>query len=174
MDGSLAGIDIRTDADAWRAFGGDIEATVERAATAALEDERGPLEVSILLTDDAAIAELNLRWRAKTGPTNVLSFPGDDAPFGGSGGPRMLGDIVVAAETLEREAGRDGISLADHLSHLIVHGMLHLRGYDHETEEDAVEMESRETAILARLGVADPYRADIPVSNDEAPEQPTR
>lgn len=154
-------IDIRIEAGPWappHLRDGHAE-TVRRAALAALDglSAPGPLEIGILLTDDATIAALNRQWRGRDGPTNVLSFPGDEAPPA-SGAPWPLGDIAVAWETLDREARRDGIPFADHLAHLVVHGVLHLRGYDHETDGEAAEMEGLEREILAGLGIADPYR----------------
>lgn len=162
-------IDILTDADAWTAApagGSDCAALADRAVRAALADELSPCvryEVSVLLTDDAAIADLNRQWRGKDGPTNVLSFPGDetdDAIAAAAGRPVLLGDVIVACETLVREAEAGGIPFANHFQHLIVHGTLHLLGYDHENDAEAEEMEARETEILAGLGVPDPYSPD--------------
>lgn len=112
-------------------------------------------EVSVLLCDDATITTLNGTWRGKTKPTNVLSFP-TPSPLPLSEKP-LLGDIVVAFETTRREAEEEGKTLGDHLSHLLVHGFLHLTGHDHETAAEADTMEALETRILADLGVADPY-----------------
>lgn len=164
-------IDIRIDAPAWRDRAGPAagcEAAVDAAARAALADidaADGRFELSILLTDDAAIAALNSRWRGRDGPTNVLSFPADDdAGLAAAGGrPALLGDIIVAFETVLREAVDAGIPFADHLRHIIVHGALHLLGYDHEGDADAEEMEGREIEILATLGVPDPYESSDPV-----------
>jgi probable rRNA maturation factor len=119
-------------------------------------------ELSILFTDDAAMQALNARWRGKDRPTNVLSFPQAPGPriSAASGlqgaGPVPLGDIVLAAETVRQEAALAEKPLEDHLSHLIIHGFLHLLGYDHETEEDAEEMEQLERTALSRIGIADP------------------
>ena len=142
-------------------------ALVEQAAAAAVsaadgceDDDDPPLsyEVSILLTDDRTVQTLNRDWRGQDKPTNVLSFPADmpDLP----GAPRMIGDIALARETLTREAGEQDKSLEHHLQHLVVHGVLHLFGYDHLDDAEAEEMESFETEILAALGVPDPYAAD--------------
>jgi probable rRNA maturation factor len=111
-------------------------------------------ELSVVFTDDAHIRALNRRFRGKDKATNVLSFPA--APSGRKLGP-LLGDIVLARQTVEREADDQGLTFEDHLTHLVVHGFLHLLGYDHATEAEAVAMERLETAILASIGVADPY-----------------
>ena len=116
-----------------------------------------PIEISLVFTDDAAIRAVNREWRNQDKPTNVLSFPAFPLLPGGRPGP-MLGDIVLAEETLRREALDLGIAFDDHLTHLLVHGFLHLFGYDHMTDEEAAVMESLETRILAELGLADPYR----------------
>ena len=121
------------------------------------EDEEPPsaYALSVLMTDDASVRSLNRDWRGKDSATNVLSFPADMPPIPGE--PDFLGDIALARETLEREAELDGKSLDDHLRHLVVHGVLHLLGYDHLEKAEAEEMEATETRILAGLGVADPY-----------------
>jgi probable rRNA maturation factor len=106
-------------------------------------------ELSVLFTDDAAIRDLNARYRGKDNPTNVLSFP---QPPG-----KLLGDIVLAAETVRREAALAGKQLEEHIAHLVVHGFLHLLGYDHEVDADAEKMEELERVTLTRLGIADPY-----------------
>jgi probable rRNA maturation factor len=113
-------------------------------------------ELAIVLTDDSAIRALNRDWRGKDEPTNVLSFPAQE-PCADRRVPRMLGDIVIAYETAAREAEAEGKPLMHHLAHLAVHGFLHLVGYDHEASEAADAMERLEVAILARLGVPDPY-----------------
>ena len=111
---------------------------------------RPDAELSILITGDETIRELNRNWREKDKPTNVLSFPGEPNGI-------MLGDIVVSMDTTSREAMLEKKTLHDHFSHLIVHGFLHLFGYDHETEEEALLMEGLEAKILAGLGIANPY-----------------
>jgi probable rRNA maturation factor len=114
----------------------------------------GPAEVSVLLTDDAHQQVLNRDWRKLDKPTNVLSFPQLE-PFSPLGG--LVGDISLAHETLVREAADLGKSFADHFTHLVIHGFLHLLGYDHVDEAGALQMETLETQILAELGIADPY-----------------
>jgi probable rRNA maturation factor len=117
--------------------------------------------VSILLTDDARIAALNALWRGKEGPTNVLSFPAPPAPLGAEG-ELPLGDIVLGCETVTKEAAASHLTLTDHISHLLVHGLLHLVGYDHGDDREAEAMEALETRVLAELGVADPYAGSEP------------
>jgi probable rRNA maturation factor len=114
----------------------------------------GIAELSIVLMDDAEQQVLNKQWRNIDKPTNVLSFPQIE-PFAPVLG--ILGDITLARETLEREAVEQGVSFTDHFTHLVVHGFLHILGYDHIDEQDALVMEGLETQILATLGIADPY-----------------
>lgn len=115
-----------------------------------------PPELSVVFSADAAVRDLNARWRGMDKPTNVLSFPA--FPWSGQGAPPpMLGDIVLAAETVRAESVLESKSFDHHLTHLVVHGLLHLLGYDHETDDDAEEMEALERRILARLAIADPY-----------------
>jgi probable rRNA maturation factor len=109
-----------------------------------------------VLTDDAAVRRLNRDWRSIDEPTNVLSFPAAAPPAAGAG-PCLLGDIIVAYETVAREAGTEAKPFAHHLAHLAVHGFLHLLGYDHDSNEDAEQMERLEAKILARLDIPDPY-----------------
>lgn len=134
-----------------------VEGLVRKAALAVWDgfEQEGPAELSVLLTDDASIQVLNRDWRGKDKPTNVLSFPGDPSPAPGA--PAMLGDIAVAFQTVAREAGEQKKTLDDHLAHMVVHGMLHLLGHDHEDEAEAEEMEALEREFLADLGIADPY-----------------
>jgi probable rRNA maturation factor len=134
-----------------------IVSSVFRAA----EDELGlaaehPSEVSLLFTDDEAIRAINAEWRGKDLPTNVLSFPAFPLRPGMAPKP-LAGDIVLASETIAREAFLEHKTFESHLSHLIAHGLLHLFGYDHVTDEEAEVMETTERNILARLAIPDPY-----------------
>jgi probable rRNA maturation factor len=130
--------------------------TIAAAASESSDVSEG--DVSLCLADDSALRALNLSWRGIDKPTNVLSFP---AAPGRPGEAPTLGDIALAYETLAREAKDLGVSLADHYRHLLVHGFLHLIGYDHETDAEAERMEALEAKILARLGVADPYAREV-------------
>ncbi len=147
-------IDVEIEDEAWRDALPDVEALVQRAAQGALdtlpETERGGA-IAILLADDAAVADLNTRFRGKPKSTNVLSFPAAESAY------PHLGDVALAYGVCASEADAQGKSLADHLTHLVVHGVLHLLGYDHETEADAEVMEQMECEILRKFGVADPY-----------------
>jgi probable rRNA maturation factor len=119
----------------------------------------GPIELSVTLTDAAQQRRLNRDYRGHDAPTNVLAFPAwDPAMRVLPGAPILLGDVVLACETVAREASEQNKPVDDHLRHLIVHGVLHLLAYDHQVHAEAVKMEALETAILARLGVPDPYR----------------
>jgi probable rRNA maturation factor len=161
-------IDILHEAGLWSPAG---EETVRRAALRAFEvaGEGGQAELCVVLADDAFVQTLNKTYRGKDKPTNVLSFPTGEIPVaagpeplwgGETGRARPLGDIVLAEETLIREAAEQGKSFADHLSHLVVHGVLHLLGEDHEDDDAAEVMEGLERDILASLGIADPYASD--------------
>lgn len=113
-------------------------------------------ELSLVFTNDADIHEINAKWRHIDKPTNVLSFPAFALQPGQEPG-EILGDIVIARETVEREAVEEDKSFDDHLSHLVVHGLLHLMGYDHQNDDEAEQMEALERKILASLGISDPY-----------------
>lgn len=145
-------IEVEVEHDAWSQALPDVEARVRRAGEATLGRVEG--EVVLLLSDDEAVRDLNGRFRNKDKPTNVLSFPAAE-----SAAPH-LGDVVLAYGVCAAEAQAQGKSLSDHLTHLVVHGVLHLLGRDHEDDAEAEEMEGEERAILADLGVADPYRGD--------------
>jgi probable rRNA maturation factor len=133
------------------------ERAIAAAADRACPDLEPGAEISLLFTDDAHMRILNHRYRRKDRPTNVLSLPAAP-PVVGRLGP-MLGDVVLAAETVREEATAQGLAFDDHVTHLITHGFLHLLGYDHEDESQALVMEGLETAILTDLGIADPYAA---------------
>src|SRR4051812_24296945 len=149
-------------ADCWQREP-ESEAVIQRAVAAAAEnvdEDVAEAEVAIMLTDDAGIRTLNSNWRGIDKATNVLSFPALQPPQGAtvpSDMPRMLGDIAIAYETTRREANDEEKVFAHHLSHLAVHGFLHLVGYDHENDNDAEQMEQLEREILATLGIPDPY-----------------
>lgn len=150
-------IDIVRESPLWEAEP-DVDATLQRAISeAAAGTSTTDAELAIVLTDDSRIRALNQAWRGLDKPTNVLSFPAGDR--GGQGAPALLGDIVIAYETTRREAGAQGTPFLHHLAHLTVHGFLHLRGYDHEAEDEAETMERLERQILARLDIPDPYAA---------------
>jgi probable rRNA maturation factor len=162
------GVDVVRAEAGWRRRGRHSPAVMARqvagAVAAALELPHHPLSFTLVLSSDAAVRLLNRKWRGKDKPTNVLSFPlasGGSLPPGASG---HLGDVVVAQETLEREATDLGLSFDDHFRHLVLHGLLHLLGYDHERDEDADEMEALETRILKTMGIADPYAAPAATS----------
>lgn len=139
------------------AFDGLAERAILAALAGAKPRIKGAAEISVLLTDDAEQRTLNAQWRGKDASTNVLSFPQIE-PFAPLIG--LLGDISLARETLEREAADLGKSLEDHFTHLMVHGFLHILGYDHLEEAEALHMEGLETQILAGLGIGDPYAED--------------
>ena len=148
-------------ADCWQGEP-DSEAVIQRAVAAAAEsvdEDVADAEVAVMLTDDAGIRTLNSNWRGIDKPTNVLSFPAlqPESEWKPGDAPRMLGDIAIAYETMRREADEEQKPFDHHLSHLAVHGFLHLIGYDHENDGDAEEMEALETQILAHLGIPDPY-----------------
>jgi probable rRNA maturation factor len=152
-------LDVEIEAGGWSQVTG-VEWLATRAAEAAIAAapglEEDDLEATLLLTDDASVRELNRQWRGQDKPTNVLSFPADMAAP--TGEPRHLGDIALAYETVAREAEAEGKTFADHMAHLVVHGILHLLGHDHETDEEAETMERAEVVALEALGIADPYR----------------
>ncbi len=152
-------IDILVEAGDWpdeSALGLLAERAVASVVAELGTGEKGSPELSLVFTDDSHIQKLNAEWRGKDGPTNVLSFPAFPvAP--GAALPPMLGDIVLAAETVSRESKLDGKPLEHHIAHLIIHGFLHLVGHDHETETEAEVMESIERRALARLAIPDPY-----------------
>jgi len=152
-------IDVVHDGGDWSTVA-DAENRVRLAArevAASLQLARS--EVCVALSCDTQVAELNGSYRGKPTPTNVLSFPaGPGIPIDDDD-PRFLGDVVLSLETLQREAAELGLPVEHHMQHLVVHGLLHLLGYDHTTDEEAQVMEGLEVGILGRLGIADPYAA---------------
>ena len=149
-------VEIVRHGDAW-APAQVTDAVLKQAARATIlaapRLPHGTYQVTIVLTDDAEMRNLNRTWRGKDAATNVLSFPVDD----GIGEPGLLGDVVLAYETTLEEARQQNIALQDHVSHLVVHGVLHLLGFDHAEDEAAERMENLERTALASLGIADPY-----------------
>lgn len=137
------------------------EAAIAESAYPDLGTSDRPVEVSVTLTDDDHVRALSAKWRGKDQPTNVLSFPMAEEPdlqkANIAGVELLLGDIILARGVCEREATEKGVSVEDHATHLIVHGTLHLLGYDHHDERDASDMEAREVRALNRLGIANPY-----------------
>jgi len=154
----MLSVDTSLECDSWLGPLPDPEAFARdvlcRAAGGA-----GDAEVSVLFADDAFVRDLNARWRGQDKPTNVLSFPAAAAamPVSPIPGARALGDIVLAYETVDREATEAGKKFDHHAAHLLVHGFLHLLGHDHETDADAAVMEAREVRILETLDIPDPY-----------------
>jgi probable rRNA maturation factor len=152
-------VSIEVEDEAWLALPG-LEALARESVAAALsgaDAEADTTEIALLFTSDDAIQEINAAWRGKAKPTNVLSFPApSDLPIP-KGELRPLGDIVLAHGVIAREAAEQGKTLRGHTTHLIVHGVLHLLGFDHEDEAEAGEMEALEASILKGLGISDPY-----------------
>ena len=152
-------VSVEVEDQAWQALPG-IDELARSAVIAALADtgHADPeCDIAVLFTSDDEIAAINAEWRGKDKPTNVLSFPTpEDMPVP-AGEPRSLGDLVLAHGVIAREAVEQGKSLHDHTTHLIVHGTLHLLGFDHETDAEAEEMEALETRILKGLGISNPY-----------------
>jgi probable rRNA maturation factor len=153
--------EVLVTADCWRNEP-DAEAVILRAiaaATEAVDADVAEAELAVMLTDDSGIRTLNKNWRGIDKPTNVLSFPALQPEGARKPGdaPPMLGDIAIAYETMRKEADEEDKPFEHHLSHLAVHGFLHLIGYDHENDADAEAMESLETEILSQLGIPDPY-----------------
>lgn len=169
-------IALRAQSRQWRALGAlpALRARVAQAIEAALAvapvQPMAGAELSLLLTDDRRIRIVNREWRGFDKATNVLSFPA--APADRIAASPVLGDIVVAYDTVAREAEAEGKTVADHFSHLVIHGLLHLLGEDHETDAEAQRMEALEVAALARLRIADPYADGDLVGAHEAPAAP--
>jgi probable rRNA maturation factor len=152
------------DEDRWCGLS-DVEAIVHAAADAIAswpELLDGPATVTIALSSDDEVAALNARFRGKAKPTNVLSFPASDGSPDG-----VLGDIILAQETVLREASDQGTPPVHHVQHLVVHGILHLLGYDHEAPGEAERMEALEIRILEKLGIANPYTGELDPATKE-------
>lgn len=170
--GAVAPITVAIDIGdaAWPDDLPDVEGLVRQAVRAAAgllpPEAKGwaGTEISVVLADDATVRALNRDYRGRDAATNVLAFPGLEMIGGRApapvAGPALLGDVVLARETVGREAAAQGKSLADHVRHLVVHGVLHLLGFDHDTDAAASDMETREIVILAGLGIADPYAGE--------------
>ena len=152
IQSAMVDLDLRVAEPEWAKTLPDLEAICQRALEAGAAQKSARGEVSILLTNTAEIQDLNRDWRGKDKPTDVLSFPADpmDEPF--------LGDIAVAIGVTHEDAKTRDIGLDQHLSHLLIHGLLHLLGHDHKDDTEAAEMEALEIAALASLGWPDPYR----------------
>lgn len=144
-------LDLRISEPLWSERIPDLNSICQDALNAAATEQGATGEVSVLLTDDTEIQALNKQWRAKDKPTDVLSFPADpmDTPF--------LGDIAIALGVTQSDAKTRNLTLPQHLSHLLIHGLLHLLGYDHKDDTEAAEMEAMEIVALASLGWPDPY-----------------
>ena len=165
-------LDIAIDSDEEWDSSNDWAELARSAAVAAIAESAFPqlgsgarsVELSVRLASDAEVHALNSEWRGKDKPTNVLSFPmaePDELEISDAAGPElMLGDVILARGVCAAEAADKGIPLESHAAHLMVHGTLHLLGYDHMDDDSAADMEARETRALARLGIADPYEGD--------------
>lgn len=151
IQSAMVDLDLRVAEPEWTKNLPDLEAICQRALDAGAAQKDATGEVAILLTGNAEIQGLNRDWRGKDKPTDVLSFPADpmDKPF--------LGDIAVAIGVTQDDAKTRDLSLDQHLSHLLIHGLLHLLGHDHKDDTEAAEMEALEIAALASLGWPDPY-----------------
>ncbi len=157
-------MNLDIDIEGWPEAGLDTlaQACAGAAANCAPELGNTRLHASIMFTSDGEVHALNKEWRERDKPTNVLSFPmltrAELLALATDGPPELLGDLALAYETCARESAEKNISVADHTAHLIIHGLLHLAGHDHETSDaDAEKMESLEVQILAKMGIADPY-----------------
>ena len=159
-------VDVSVTSPSWTGAMPDCADACQRAVQMALAaaDAMDPAaEISVVLADDAFVHDLNRRYRGTDRPTNVLSFAQEDDEAGDAAmAGRMLGDVVLAFGTISREATEQGKPLGNHVSHLVVHGVLHLLGHDHETDEDAEIMEALERDALSRLNIPDPYAEGAP------------
>jgi probable rRNA maturation factor len=159
---AVRSIDIAMEGATWKAVPASVRARMKKAALRALEREKAKGALTILLSSDARLKELNALFRGKNKPTNVLSFPAE------ANAGRYLGDVAIAYGVVGREARQAGKRFADHLAHLAVHGTLHLLGHDHMKPKEAERMEGLEREILAEFGIADPY-APIPAKSRRKP-----
>ncbi len=165
-------VDIDVADPGWATLVPGLAALAGRAAAAAadgLGPAQGSGEISLVFADDGFVRALNAAHRGKDAPTNVLSFPNGFDGAAAPGAPRLLGDVVLARETVAREAAEQSKPVADHVAHLLIHGILHLCGWDHESADEAEAMEALEVDLLARLGIPDPYRAPAPDQTAAAP-----
>lgn len=163
----LIDVDIIDETESWTGLPERAEVisiAIRNVEAECFSDGGAPSSVSVLLCDDAEIRQLNRDFRNIDKATNVLSFPSAASP----GFPKHLGDLAIAFETVQFEARAEAKSLRDHTAHMVVHGMLHLLGYDHENSVDADRMEQLEVRILARFGVADPYSDTIPIMSSKS------
>ncbi|MBS0274898.1 MAG: rRNA maturation RNase YbeY [Proteobacteria bacterium] len=147
----VRGVEIRVEDPKWKKLSASARARVKQIALRALEREKAKGSLTVLLSSDARLKELNALFRGKNKPTNVLSFPAEENP------DRYLGDVAIAFGVVTREARESGKHFAGHLAHMAVHGVLHLLGHDHEKPKEAARMEGIEREILAEFGIADPY-----------------
>jgi probable rRNA maturation factor len=150
-------LNIVIENESWKTLRG-LKTLTQSAVDAALPATARAKEITVLFADDETLKTLNLDWRGKKKPTNVLSFPAAQDLKRPRGTPKPLGDIALSYETVAREAEIFGLSLKAHTTHLIVHGVLHLLGYDHISDGEASVMEAKEIRILKKLGIADPYQ----------------
>lgn len=173
-------IDVIVESPHWDGVPAAAEPWVRRVVEAALPAQQPACDLAVVFADDHAIRALNARFRGRDAATNVLSFPPPSAALAPAPGETMpLGDVVIAFETAQAEAAAEGKEFLHHVSHLLVHGVLHLLGYDHHTDAEADSMEMCERAILDGLGIADPYaesgagRADAMAVGGDGPAAPT-
>ncbi len=162
-----AEVDVTIADDSWNAVRNAEQIVVRAAQAAAKRVATGDVEISVALSSDAEIQVLNSRYRNQNKPTNVLSFV-NGMMLANTGGPVFLGDIIIAYQTVMAEANVEGKSPGDHLAHLTVHGVLHLLGFDHETDDEAERMEALEREILVDIGVADPFHHRFDTAEPEA------
>jgi probable rRNA maturation factor len=151
-------IEIEVADPRWRRLAG-LNAKIRRAHEASLKKSDAAQMTTVLLADDKVLKALNTQWRGKSRPTNVLSFPAAAAALP-KGALKTLGDIALSYDTLAKEAKAAGKTISDHMVHLVVHGLLHLTGHDHENVTEAAAMEKKEIRILAKLGIGNPYVLD--------------